>query len=221
MTPKQVRFVALTSLGAIVAVAVNALLLHGKTNEAQRPAAKTALAPKRDMPKSDPLVVTRGAFNPTTAAIDTIPRAPEAEGDATIVRAVKQALNARGYGPLALEPTTGMFTRAAILAFEFDHGLPLAGEATEALLARMAAVTAPAVGPRVNVKAATPAAEAMIRHVQHKLASLGYLEGKVDGRLGEPTQLALKRFEADQQIVPRGRISLDVLMRLEQSKPRA
>ncbi|MFM2423011.1 MAG: hypothetical protein RL291_1541 [Pseudomonadota bacterium] len=213
MSPGQVRFIAVTSLGAIIAVAANALLLNGRSGDTgqNRPASQ-----KQAQSKREPIVQRRGAFEPTALSADaSLPHVPHAEGDPAIIRALKRALNERGYGPLNAEPTTGLLTRSAILAFEFDNGLPLNGEATEVLLARMASLSKPDATTRANLKAATPAAEAVVRHVQHKLHALGYLEGRIDGRLGDAMQTAIRRFEADQKLEPKGRIGVDVVTRLE------
>lgn len=146
---------------------------------------------------------------------DTLPDAPDAEGDATTISAVQRELNARGYGPLATDGVPGLATRAAILAFEFDHNLSFAAEATDAILKRLL------LGSSSNNEPAEPAgrvktarAEALIRTVQQSLVSLGYDIGRVDGRFGEETQRAIKSFEIDEGLASKGRISAEVFARL-------
>jgi peptidoglycan hydrolase-like protein with peptidoglycan-binding domain len=114
-------------------------------------------------------------------------------------------------------------TRAAIMAYEHDQGLPLTGEASEALLKRLllgVSLTAdlPAGTAR---KVATVRAAQIVRKVQELLAKLGYQPGQVDGRLGEDTLRAVREFELDKGLAPKGRISADVLMRLTDAAAQA
>jgi peptidoglycan hydrolase-like protein with peptidoglycan-binding domain len=46
----------------------------------------------------------------------------------------------------------------------------------------------------------------VIRTVQQRLAALGYRIGRVDGWLGEDTVKAIRDFEMDKGLVPKGRI---------------
>jgi uncharacterized protein len=51
--------------------------------------------------------------------------------------------------------------------------------------------------------------------VQRQLAARGYRPGAADGRLSAETVAAIRTFEADQGLVPKGRISAVLLDRLE------
>jgi hypothetical protein len=51
-------------------------------------------------------------------------------------------------------------------------------------------------------------------HVQAQLASLGYYEGPVDGRLDAATQASIRRFQERAGAVPDGRIGMDLYERL-------
>jgi peptidoglycan hydrolase-like protein with peptidoglycan-binding domain len=151
------------------------------------------------------------------AAGDTLPDAPEAEGDPETIRAVQRELTARNYGPLVPDGVPGLVTRAAIMAFEHDNRLPLTGEATEKLLARIllgasggqTGNTEPAAG-RVR----SSQAEIVMRTVQSSLVALGYQVGRVDGRTGEDTERAIREFELDEGLKPTGRVSAEVFSRL-------
>ena len=57
-------------------------------------------------------------------------------------------------------------------------------------------------------------AEQIIRSVQQWLAALGYQPGRIDGRLGEDTVKAIRDFEMDKGLVPRGRVSAELVTRL-------
>jgi peptidoglycan hydrolase-like protein with peptidoglycan-binding domain len=70
-------------------------------------------------------------------------------------------------------------------------------------------------GAAAPVEAPSPQAQAMIRQVQQMLSGRGYRPGAIDGRLSAETVAAIRIFEADQGLVPKGRISAVVLERLE------
>ena len=65
-------------------------------------------------------------------------------------------------------------------------------------------------------------AEQVLRAVQQWLAALGYQPGRTDGRPGEETVKAIRDFEMDKGLVPRGRVSAELVARLSEaaaSKP--
>jgi hypothetical protein len=119
------------------------------------------VAPATALPKSDPLVPeATGAAAPEHAAEVGRPRQaeaalePAAETPAPrtvrpaaappgkpsppaaprVIKAIQRELQLRGYMDEPVTGTLGPVTRAAILSYEFDEGLPLAGEASEAIL---------------------------------------------------------------------------------------
>ena len=113
----------------------------------------------------------------------------------------------------------GLATRAGIMAFEHDHGLALTGEASEELLKRIllgASAGIELCGHRDEARS-SPQAEQVIRTVQQRLAALGYLVGRIDGRLGEDTVKAIRDFEMDKGLVPKGRISAELVARLSEA----
>jgi membrane-bound lytic murein transglycosylase B len=61
----------------------------------------------------------------------------------------------------------------------------------------------------------SPQAQGVVRDVQRQLAARGYRPGAADGRLSAETIAAIRTFEADQGLVPKGRISAVLLDRLE------
>jgi peptidoglycan hydrolase-like protein with peptidoglycan-binding domain len=130
------------------------------------------------------------------------------------VRAIQRELHLRGYLTGSHDGVAGLVTRAAIMAFEHDNGLPLTAEPSEELLKRIllgpAAVPAsstPSKGPRGQ-------SELVIRTVQQSLSGLGYNTGRADGRLGEDTLRAIRDFEADNAMPETGRVSGHLLARL-------
>lgn len=56
--------------------------------------------------------------------------------------AIQTALNRIGYGPLPVDGTAGAGTLDAIRRFELDNGLPVTGQAGDALIARLIAIGA-------------------------------------------------------------------------------
>ena len=139
----------------------------------------------------------------------------ETRTDHDTVRAVQAELNRRGYGPLSADGVVRPTSRAAIMAFEHEHRLPLTGEPTQELLRLILFGAPPAAGPAGSPEVRSPQAKALVRDVQRQLAARGYRPGAADGRLSAETVAAIRTFEADQGLVPKGRISVAVLERLE------
>ena len=155
--------------------------------------------------------------SPDSAKIDTMPEAAEDEADSTTISAIQRELKQRNYGPLPVDGLLRPATRAAIMAFEYDRGLPLTGEASAQTL-RQILLGAPASGNTSGVgKVRSVHAEEIIRNAQKSLVALGYQSGAVDGRLGEDTIKAIRDFEMDRGLVPKGRVSAEVLARLSEA----
>jgi peptidoglycan hydrolase-like protein with peptidoglycan-binding domain len=187
------------------------------------PALITEPPPADRAPPQPPAETQSGAKGQSQSAqvkvrvvrVATIGDAPPEDTDPETVRAVQGELNRLGYGPVAADGAIRPELRAAIIAFEHEHRLPLTGEATQALLKQLlfGAPAAPTTsGPP---EAPSPHAQAMIRQVQQMLADRGYRPGAVDGRLSPETVAAIRTFEVDQGLVPKGRISVALLERLE------
>jgi peptidoglycan hydrolase-like protein with peptidoglycan-binding domain len=66
-------------------------------------------------------------------------------------------------------------------------------------------------------KSRSSEAEQVIRTVQKGLVALGYQVGRIDGRLGEDTVRAIRDFEVDKGLVPKGRISAELLAQLSEA----
>ena len=86
-------------------------------------------------------------------------------------------------------------------------GSALTGEASEELLKRILLGAAAGIEPAGAARVSSVQAEQVIRTVQQWLAALGYRVGRVDGRLGEDTVKAIRDFEMDKGLVPKGRVS--------------
>ncbi len=157
------------------------------------------------------------ALKVRTVRVATVGEAPPADAgtDTDTVRAVQAELNRRGHGPVTADGVVRPATRAAIMAYEHEHRLPLTGEATQELLKQLLFGAPPAGAAAGPPEVRSPQAQAVIRDVQRQLAARGYRPGAADGRLSAETVAAIRTFEADQGLVPKGRISAVVLERLE------
>lgn len=130
------------------------------------------------------------------------------------IRAVQRELNLRGYEVGTPDGKRGLVTQAGIMAFEFDHGMALTGEASEALLKEiLLGGTQQERRPRPSVESSASAAE-VIRKVQQQLAAAGYQVGKPIGLLDDDTVRAIREFESDQRLPETGRISGQLVARL-------
>jgi peptidoglycan hydrolase-like protein with peptidoglycan-binding domain len=130
------------------------------------------------------------------------------------IRAIQRELRQRGYGALVSDGRLRLATRAAIMAYEYDHGLPLTGQASEPLLARILFGGAPAADPAAAGKVRSAEAQEVVRSVQQWLAALGYQPGAPDGQLQAETIRAIREFEMDKGLVPKGRISAELVGQL-------
>lgn len=136
--------------------------------------------------------------------------------DRELVRAVQRELAQRGYEPGPQDGALTAVTRAAILAYEQDQGLPLTGEPSERLLKGLlfGAIGQPSGAGAQRAAPASPQAAELITFVQSALARLGYGVRQADGRLGEETQRAIRKFETDHGLPATGRISGPLVARL-------
>ncbi len=109
-------------------------------------------------------------------------------------------------------------TRAAILAFEFDHGLPATAEASSTVLATLRAPIKRNVG--FGRYAPSRAATGVTRVAQQHLIATGHLSGAANGQLDARTTAAIRSFEATTDLKPSGRISAPLMARLLKAAPR-
>ena len=233
MTPGQARIALLSFLLVSAGVVTNALFLQARPPVAgkgagerasTRPApdkagklGETPMTRRSGLPEEPALRIAR--FAPDHGKIDPAPAGPDGSADAETIRAIQRELKLRGYGPVPGDGVIGLTTRAAIMAFEHDHAMALSGEASERLLKRiLLGATDPGSADSAGAgKVRSGHAEQVIRSVQQWLAALGYQPGRIDGRPGEETVRAIRDFEMDKGLVPRGRISAELVVRLGES----
>ena len=131
-----------------------------------------------------------------------------------IIKAVQRELARKGYDPGTQDGVPGLMTRAAIMAFEWDYGLGLTGEPTETLLQQILIQQRTAGLAGAGAQQRSRQAVQIIRTIQQSLVVLGYLQGPVDGHLGDASQRAIREFEMDNGLVPSGRVSSPLLAKL-------
>ena len=131
-------------------------------------------------------------------------------------KAMQKGLAAKGYYPGPADGVAGLMTQAALMAFEFDNGLPLTGKVTRER-SEMIVFGVPEDARRANHEQAgdlAPEAVSAIRTVQQSLAGVGYDVGAVDGTLSSQTRRAIREFEIDHGLPESGRISGRLLAEL-------
>jgi peptidoglycan hydrolase-like protein with peptidoglycan-binding domain len=134
--------------------------------------------------------------------------------DPEVIRAIQRELANRGYEAGVADGLSGLVTRAAIMAYEADHGMTLTAEPSEALLQQILLGSAQPTKKGAPYAQSGTEAERVIRTVQQSLANLGYGVKTVDGRMGESTARAIREFEAQQGLKQTGRISGQLVARL-------
>ncbi|MEO1694630.1 MAG: peptidoglycan-binding domain-containing protein [Pseudomonadota bacterium] len=210
----RVRFLTLVAVAMFASVSVNLFALQGTTETRATASVRTNAAHHHvsggAATLSEADTVLTSAPQPSLAA-----HGGSAEMNGTVV-AIQRELVAKGYAPGAADGVAGMTTRAAIFAYQHDHGLPLTADATddvlEALILGLPKVPGGAVG------ALGPHAERLVRTVQSALTGLGLPTGGVDGRLGPMTRSAIQQFEVRNGLVPSGRVSADIIRALGQTR---
>ncbi|WP_088346046.1 MULTISPECIES: peptidoglycan-binding domain-containing protein [Rhodomicrobium] len=241
MTPLRLRLFGSAFVAVAAAITVNALYLQeapklAGTAARARPAELARAAPVAPVPAPAPVAAETTAT--ATAALQkeevkpeapaaSIPRstlAPLGSLDAVVrdtappppaklVRAIQRELAGRGYSVGQESGLLGMQTRAAILAFEFDEGLPLAGEASEAVLKSL--IFGKAAGKRgPGPDGRFEGRQALVAGVQDMLARMGYTSGPVDGQLDGKTRDAIRKFESDRHLQAEGRLTERVLLEM-------
>jgi peptidoglycan hydrolase-like protein with peptidoglycan-binding domain len=143
------------------------------------------------------------------------PGVPPASDADDIIRGIQRELRQRGYEPGAANGVASPTTRAAIMAYQRDHGLPLTGEPSEELLKAIVFETSAVPRtPRTGGSAERRNHSERVRTLQQWLAALGYTVGKIDGRIGEETRQAIRKFETDQGLPATGRVSGQLVAQL-------
>ena len=155
---------------------------------------------------------------PGSAVLRLQPPKPTPEmvaNTAEIIRGVQRELNTRGYEAGQPDGVAGLVTRAAIMAYEHDYGLPLTAMPTQELLSRIVLGSSQlAAHSAAADRIAAAEAEGVALSVEQQLTELGYKPGKADGKISDETAHAIRDFEVAQKLPASGRISGQLVSRL-------
>lgn len=131
-----------------------------------------------------------------------------------VVRAIQRELKARKYIPGKEDGAAGLLTRAAILAFEYDMGLPLTATPSESVLQNIIFGVPGARRDQDAEDKMTPTSVRIVKQAQKILNDLGYYTGKVHGRIDQKTRKAIREFEEDRSLKVTGRVSGKLMQEL-------
>lgn len=130
-----------------------------------------------------------------------------------LLGAVRRELENRGYLTASANDPAGVATKAAILAFEFDHNLQLTALPTEAVLKALIFTHTAARGAR-RARPQSDAARELIGEVQRALAHLGYGQPNITAELDTATRKAIRKFERARGLQASGRVSAPLIASL-------
>lgn len=212
MTPRQIRLGVAGSGVIALSVVVNLLVMQpmdGRSVRPDRAYRGLAALPGTSSTVLDEKPPSTGGAAPTTE------RSPATvvAGRDDLVRAVQGELARRGYVPGASDGSLSIITRAEIMAFEHDRGLPLTADVSQVLLAELRS-DVPLLARAQPLPRPGAEAEKITRTVQQSLSRMGYQPGPADGMAGEATAAAIRAFEKAQQLQQTGRVSGILLARL-------
>lgn len=219
MSPLFARLATLAFLGILSGISLNAALLQGgrvayfdgreKTRDVvlqldrktDREVSHVASVPKSKPPKINSLdAKIRDVLS------EAAPAEKETKRGRRLVASIQARLAELGYNPGARDGIAGPTTLAAIMAFEFDKGLPQTGIVDRELLA---VLNARKERPQRDEKqmAVLKTGQELVAALQEALTKLGYNTGKADGVIGPMTRKRIRAFERDHKMDVTGRIS--------------
>lgn len=122
---------------------------------------------------------------------------------------VQRELNGFGYRPGSIDGSASLMTLAAVMAYEYDNGLPLTAALDDVQLQRLLLGTG-RISQTSMENAGLPAsdqARQVMQTVQRSLKRLGYDPGAVDGTYSAETERAIRNLETDSNLPETGRVS--------------
>lgn len=136
------------------------------------------------------------------------------------VKAIQDALKAKGYLTGASDGNFGSATASALKGFQRANGLPVTGVADDATRAAlldensvaMTETTATTASLYETLKKGDQGTS--VKTLQEKLKALGYLTGAADGRYGAGTVKAVEAFQKDNGLEATGRVDEDTMAAL-------
>jgi peptidoglycan hydrolase-like protein with peptidoglycan-binding domain len=128
----------------------------------------------------------------------------------SMVSGIQEQLIARGFMKGRVTGRMDARTTAGIRAYQRAAGLPVTGNADQAL-ANHINFTDPKVVPRAS---GGPVPDPYVRAAQERLAKDGFYWGPIDGLAGEGTAEAVRAWQERNGLEPTGRITPDLLLRM-------
>lgn len=136
------------------------------------------------------------------------------------VKAIQDALKAKGYLTGASDGNFGSATASALKGFQRANGLPVTGVADDAT--RAALLDENSVAMTESTGATASLYETLkkgdqgtsVKTLQEKLKALGYLTGAADGKYGAGTVKAVEAFQKDNGLEATGRVDEDTMAAL-------
>jgi peptidoglycan hydrolase-like protein with peptidoglycan-binding domain len=136
------------------------------------------------------------------------PAAPEADVDTDTVAQIQAELRLRGYRIPRVSGRMDADTRQAIEEYQRGQGVRVTGEPSRELLDALRAASAEAAPEQGLTRAQRAAA-------QRALNARGYDAGPPDGVLGPRSRVAIRTFQADQELSPTGELTPRTLALLD------
>ena len=222
MTPLRARLTLLAIMALFLATAGNALFLQER---ARTPSTMWSgrLPPEKPTVTSDAPEAASLPAAPPVQAPEAQPAAPppappqssRAQPPAEpvsqrLLAALQRELGRHGYaGQLQAQPN-GL--HLAVLAYEFDNGLPLTGEPTEGMFKLVLFDLNQA--PRGAFADRAEANPRLVIEIQKALLGLGFFRGALSGRMDLWTSEAVKDFERNRGLMLTGRLAEATLLEL-------
>ncbi len=223
MTPARARLALFAIMAVFLATAGNALFLQERVRTpssmwagripADKPAMNTGTLAAASEPASAQLPAvqpqeTQPAATPTPQPASLQPPQPSLtqatveNATPRILTALQRELGRHGYSEQLQAQAKGL--RLAVLAYEFDNGMPLTGQPTEALLKQVIFDLNQA--PRGTFADRAEVKPRLVVEVQKALLGLGFFRGALSGRMDVWTSEAVKDFERHRGLMLTGRL---------------
>lgn len=198
MTPMRARLTLFAFAAIFLATARNALVQD-----------RARLIHADGLPSADVSVTQFPLNGASQLQTDPPPSVQPNLREPRLLVALQRELSRRGYASQG-EAAAGL--RLAVLAYEFDNGLPLTGEPTEALLKRVLFDLNQA--PRGAFADRAENNPKLVLDVQKRLLELGFFRGTLSGRMDIWTASGIKDFERYVGLALTGRLNETTLLQL-------
>lgn len=205
MTPARARFTLIAITAIFIATAGNALFLQDRSRfRMGMPSTAVSVAQLPVEKGPDAARPGRAEQPASPIPLEALPREPR------LFSALRRELGERGYSEQLTAQPNGL--RLAVLAYEFDNGMPLTGEPTEALLKQVIFNVNQA--PRGVFADRAEASAKFVMEAQKVLLGLGFFRGTLSGHMDPWTIGAVKDFERHRGLPLTGRLSENTILEL-------